>query len=316
MQKGIASKNGGVYYSNPKIFRLSAPVGFCGTNNPEDVRLLKTAINKSGYTFFTGRSIGADSICNHETIEAIRWYQRLLNLSPSGLVQPMDNWFMMAINNAASPGSLPVQKSGILIVNEGQLTFDAEGIDYIKTAAPFRGRNTYPYFSRVLHTPGTVGSGVTLGRGYDMGNRSSGEIFATLRQAGIEEYKAVLCSKAAFRKGDAAVDFIRIYGPFVGEISHIQQVQLFKISYQKKADEARRLYEKLAPDIPGAPGWASLDKKIRDVVVDIFFQGAHSVTALFKAAAGGKEKLARYIRQDAIYMSFEPTRKRLAYLKE
>ncbi|EKY3118253.1 peptidoglycan-binding protein [Cronobacter turicensis] len=314
MHKEVASTKVRRYHAEPKVFRLLAPVGLCGTNNSEDVRSLKKVIDKAGYAFFTGRGIGADSICNHETIEAIRWYQRLLNLSPSGLVQPTDTWFMKALNNVASWGPLPVEKGGILIVNEGQLTFDAEGIDYIRAVVPFRARTTYPYFSRVLHTPGTMSSGVTLGRGYDMGSRSSGEIFATLRQAGIEEYKAVLCSKAAFRKGDAAVDFVRIYGPFVGEISHIQQVQLFKISYQKKAGEARRLYERLSSDIPDAPDWISLDKKIKDVLVDIFFQGAHNVTTLFKAAVGGREKLARHISQDAIYMSFEPTRKRLAYL--
>ena len=57
-----------------------------------------------------------------------------------------------------------------------------------------------PYFSRVLHWPGGV-SGVTLGRGYDMGSRSVGSILSTLRQAGLEEYKCVLCSKAAGFKG-------------------------------------------------------------------------------------------------------------------
>ncbi|EKY3088028.1 hypothetical protein ACOZZ4_002267 [Cronobacter dublinensis] len=59
----------------------------------------------------------------------------------------------------------------------------------------------------------------------------------------------------------------------------------------------------------------SLDKKIKDVLVDIFFQGAHDVTPLFKAAVRGKTDLARHISRDSIYMSFEPTRKRLAYLK-
>lgn len=299
----------------PKIFRVRASVGSCGTNHPEDVKALQVAIINAGYKLATGRTLNADSRCSLETIEAIRWYQRLLNVSPSGLIQPTDIWFIEAINNAASQRSLPAQKGGLVSVNEGQLTFDAEGVDYITVVEPFRARTSYPYFSRVLHTPGNASSGVTLGRGYDMGNRSSGEIFAMLRQAGIEEYKAVLCSKAAFHKGKAAVDFVRVYGPLVGEISHTQQVRLFTLSYQKKAGEAQRLYAKISRDIPGAPGWASLDKKIKDVLVDIFFQGAHDVIPLFKAAVRGKTDLARHISRDSIYMSFEPTRKRLAYLK-
>ena len=51
-----------------------------------------------------------------------------------------------------------------------------------------------------------------------MGSRSSGEIMATLRQAGIEEYKAVICSKAAHLKGRQAGQFVKVYGSLVGEM--------------------------------------------------------------------------------------------------
>lgn len=48
-----------------------------------------------------------------------------------------------------------------LTVPKGQLTFDAEGND----------NNDSPYFSRHIHWPGGV-SGVTIGRGYDLGQQN------------------------------------------------------------------------------------------------------------------------------------------------
>ena len=49
-----------------------------------------------------------------------------------------------------------------LKVPKGQLTFDAEGNDI----------DTSPWFSRKIHWPGGV-SGVTIGRGYDLGQQAS-----------------------------------------------------------------------------------------------------------------------------------------------
>lgn len=99
---------------------------------------------------------------------------------------------------------------------EGQITFDAEGADYMTAVVPFRQQRT-PYFSRILHRPGDISSGVTLGRGYDMGNRSTGEVFATLRGAGLEEYKASLCARAAGLKGKRAGEFVKVYRCLPGD---------------------------------------------------------------------------------------------------
>ncbi|PNS09862.1 hypothetical protein COO59_20620, partial [Mixta theicola] len=109
-----------------------------------------------------------------QTLEAIRWYQRLLNLSPSGLVTPLSVYFMAALK-AMSPYNRPHQRGGMLRVSQGQFTFDNEGLEHSTAAVPFRAVPT-PWFSRVLHWPGGF-SGVTLGRGFDMKLRSAGEIY-------------------------------------------------------------------------------------------------------------------------------------------
>lgn len=148
-----------------------------------------------------------------------------------------------------------------------------------------------------------------------MRERSSGEIYSTLRQAGIEEYKAVICSKAAHLRNRQAAQFVKVYGPLVGEITHEQQIRLFEIAYQRKLGEARSLYSRMARKIPGAPLWNALDRKIRDVVVDIFYQGVYDAPGLIKTAVEGKSALVSFILNIPQYRIYEDNRKRVRYLK-
>jgi hypothetical protein len=298
----------------PQVFRLSSSVGACGTNNPDEVKALQSLIKNAGYSQATGRVLTINGRCDSATSEAIIWYQRLLNISPSGLVQPTDTWFMQALNEAGAPHFRSKHKGGPLLVPQGQLTFDAEGVDFITAVEPFRQRR-YPNFSRILQWPPTSSSGVTLGRGYDMGNRSVGEIFSTLRRAGIEEYKAVICSKSAYIKGTHAGQFVKVYGPLVGEITHQQQISLFGLAYQVKLNEAQNLYGRVCRNIPNAPIWEQLEQKVRDVIIDIFYQGVHNARALFQSAIAGKAALIAHIRNSPTYMSFENHRHRIRYLQ-
>jgi len=88
-------------------------------------------INDAGYQFATGRMLPTNGQCDTATTEAIRWYQRVLNVSSNGLVQPTDTGFIRPISEATTPGWRPSNTPGPLRVSEGQITFDAEGTDYI-----------------------------------------------------------------------------------------------------------------------------------------------------------------------------------------
>ena len=294
---------------SPSIFPLKASIGNCGSNDPADVKKFQNTISAAGYELATRRALITNGRCEFETIEAIRWYQRLLNLSPTGLLHPTDAWYMQ-LQASLSPHWRPQHTVGILTVGEGQITFDAEGIDYVTAVEPFR-QHRYPFFSRVLHWPGDNKSGVTLGRGYDMGSRGAGEIFVTLRRAGIEEDKATICSKAAFLRGKKAGLFVTVYGPLMGEITHQQQTALFRISYREKQQYAQRLYSSMQR----SPSWMMLDQRIKAVVVDIFYQGVSNPHGLFRAAAAGKAELIAFILNDGGLMSYEPKRKRIGYLR-
>lgn len=78
------------HYPNPRVFRLTGSVGFCGTNNPDEVKTLQKLIADAGYSQTTGRYITVNGRCDLQTQEAIYWYQRLLNMKPSGLIHPVD----------------------------------------------------------------------------------------------------------------------------------------------------------------------------------------------------------------------------------
>ncbi|WLI78207.1 peptidoglycan-binding protein [Kosakonia sp. H02] len=167
-------------YHQPRVFRLSSTVGECGFNDPGDVKALQIQIKNAGYSQGTGRIINTDGQCIADTLEAIRWFQRLVGMPASGLVYPTDMWFMEALENATSMRWRERHTGGPLQVQEGQLTFDYEGVDYITAVEPFRQPARMPWFSRILHHPSSD-SGVTLGRGYDMKKRSAGSILYMLR---------------------------------------------------------------------------------------------------------------------------------------
>ncbi len=304
------------YYHKPRIFSLTGSVGTCGSNNSEDFAKIQENIIEAGYSRNTGRSIKRDGKCSADTIEAIRWYQRLLNISVTGLVNPTDIWFVEAMENASS-SRRNHSSNGVLSVKEGQLTFDYEGIDYITAVDPFRQPTRMPCFSRILHHP-SIGSGVTIGRGYDMKKRSAGEILFTLRLAGIEEYKSQICAKASFLSGKKAASFIELYGPLVGEITHQQQIRLFELSYKEKKDYAKNVYNRSVANIKNALSWEQIELRIRDVFVDTIYQGNNTANEMSIIIAKGQSRsdIIDYLRND-IYQKKDAQRLalRLRYLQ-
>ncbi|WP_312456710.1 peptidoglycan-binding protein [Pseudescherichia sp.] len=300
-------------YHLPRVIRLTGSVGAFGTNNPDDVKTLQKMIINAGYNQIHGNFLRITGHCGPETNSAIIWYQRLLNMTPSGLLHPQAIWFFNMFSKSISPHWRP-RDIGPLHVREGQITFDAEGLDYLSAVEPFRQPQHMRQFSRILHWTGGA-SGVTIGRGYDMKNRSHGQIIYEFRSAGIEEYKAVICSKASGLQGGNAFQFVKSYGQLVGEISHLQQVRLFEIVYRAKRNETINVYKRLSRHIANAPEWSALDPKVKDVVVDIFYQGVHNTMELFKAAINGTKALMKLIESDASYMLFENNRQRLKYLR-
>lgn len=148
--------------------------------------------------------------------------------------------------------------------SRGLLTFEAEGTE------------GGPYHSRKPHVPSTS-SGVTIGRGYDMKERSGSGIVAHLQQAGLSATDAEKFRNAAGKSGQGAKDFIKNNALTDFEITGAQQLTLFNIVYAELEADTRRLATKDdVTELYGVTNWDALNPVIKDVLIDMRFRGDYT----------------------------------------
>ena len=192
-------------------------------------------------------------------------------------------------------------------VSKGQITFDAEGNDIEKSL----------YFSRVIHWPGNALSGVTIGRGYDMGNRTRFEVKRDMIRAGILESQAESLSKGAGLKGLKARAFVDTYQDEIGKITHAQQVGLFDNIYSEYEERAVRNYNKWTAGQRDRVEWGRLDQPIRDILVDFVYQGFTRGPNPMRAGMNNDyDELIRYIEGTPAIKQYERGRNRAGYLSD
>lgn len=146
----------------------------------------------------------------------------------------------------------------------GLVTWDSEGTE--------GGR----FHSRTLCVP-SDSSGLTIGRGYDMKERSAASIAADLSAAGVAAADAAKISKAAGLSGAAAKKFIADQQLSRFEISKPAQVALFMTTYNALKADVARICAK--PDVVatfGACDLAKTDPAIVDILVDLRFRGDYT----------------------------------------
>src|SRR5690349_3463248 len=115
----------------------------------------------------------------------------------------------------------------IPLPDRGLLTFDAEGTE--------GGR----FHSRKPHVP-SPGSGLTIGRGYDIAGRNRAKAQADLTRAGLSDKDAAALAAAVGLRGAMASEFIARNNLKDFEITPQQQKVLFEITYaQAEADLVR-----------------------------------------------------------------------------
>jgi len=153
-----------------------------------------------------------------------------------------------------------------LEVPHGQLTFDAEGNNVPGS----------PYYSRVAHCPGGI-SGVTIGRGYDLGHRGSkSTIVSEFEQAGV----AIGPWEGAIGlKGSEAQTWLSANKSSLPEITLEQQYKLFNFSYNALLADVKRISSKAdVLQVYGATDFNTLNPAIQDTVADLRFRGDYSGT--------------------------------------
>ncbi len=189
---------------------------------------------------------------------------------------------------------------------KGTLTYNAEG-------------NNIPgsqFYSRVIHWPGNAESGVTLGRGYDMGSRSESAIYNDMITSGIDSTTAKKISLATGYKGSAANVFVSDNKVDIGEITEEQQINLFKLIYPGYVTRTIANYNAWTSEVATAKKWEQLDDVIKEVLVDFVYQGfTKGPNPMLAGANNDKVELINYIKNTPGISRYEPGRHRAKYLE-
>ncbi|MFI8746256.1 pesticin C-terminus-like muramidase [Pseudomonas sp. NPDC077186] len=242
-----------------------------------------------------------DWVEEKKRIQALSWWSDVAG--KYGISTDGKAWHLQAL---ALIGAFSTAEKVIPTIKEGQITFDAEGNNI----------PTSPYFSRVIHWPGNDLSGVTLGRGYDMGSRTESEIYSHMKNAGIKDDQATKISQAFGKKGAAAQQFVRENKASIGEITVEQEIILFNTIYPDYVERAIKNYNYWTSIESNRVEWSALDQAIRDVLVDFVYQGFTKGPNPMKAGMkNDKEELIRYIENTPAISQYEPGRNRVRYLR-
>lgn len=146
--------------------------------------------------------------------------------------------------------------------DRGGLTFDSEGTE--------GGR----FHSRSLHVP-NASSGLTIGRGYEMGSKRQRQIAADWVAAGVDAPRAKLISGAASLRGENAKKFIKDNELEDFEISQQSQKALFDMTYRVEEESARVVCQR-ADAKYGKCNWDALNPAIRELIVDLEYRGDYT----------------------------------------
>jgi hypothetical protein len=154
----------------------------------------------------------------------------------------------------------------------GGVTFKSEGTD--------TPNNSY---SREPHLPPSP-SGITIGRGYDLGQHTAQKIRSALTRSGMSASDIALLAGAAGKKGSDAAAYMQA-NPALAQIrlTREQQYLLYLQTYEEQSKVAEQLYNDHVKN--GGTDWDKLDPLIRDTLVDLKYRGDfHNVSATNPAA--------------------------------
>ncbi|MFS8068109.1 MAG: hypothetical protein ACMG6S_17285, partial [Byssovorax sp.] len=111
-------------------------------------------------------------------------------------------------------------------------------------------------------------SGVTLGAGYDMGQRSATEIKADLIGAGVSAADAALLSGGAGKKGSPAKEWVDANVATLPKITKDVAKSLYELIYPEYVDRAKKVVAEWGGN------WDVYSMKMKEVLVDLKYRGS------------------------------------------
>lgn len=192
---------------------------------------------------------------------------------------------------------------------EGLLTYMAEGNNI----------SSSEYYSRKIHWPGNTsqcekfGSGVTIGRGYDLKHRSKSEVISDLTFAGVPIEKAKEIAEGSKNSHCAAGDFVKNNRGSISPITEQQQIRLFEKTYATYLNDSIVFYHRYKKK--DSVAWGDLNQALKDVLVDMKYQGRLEVGMVAVFGKNDKKEVTNLIRNSAKLTSDESARQRISYLE-
>lgn len=149
----------------------------------------------------------------------------------------------------------------------GEVTWESEGAE------------GGPYHSRCFTVPSTS-SGLTVGRGYDMKEKTQKKISEDMTAIGLAQTQADTIKKAAGLSGTSAGSFVVENDLLDFQLTPEQQLALFKISYDGLVKDVKRISADAANVSEyGSVNWENLNSIIKDITVDLRFRGDYTKTS-------------------------------------
>ncbi|MFC0138922.1 hypothetical protein ACFFJN_01615 [Erwinia mallotivora] len=99
-----------------------------------------------------------------------------------------------------------------------------------------------------------------------------------------------------------------------GEITEIQQLRLFQIIWSEYFNNASDFYYRRK--MPGSLPWDKLAPEIKEVFVDMFYQGRMTIDRVKFFTNNDKNEIIKLIRSNSLLTGDEVGRKRIKYLVE
>ncbi|WP_414500775.1 MULTISPECIES: pesticin C-terminus-like muramidase [unclassified Zymobacter] len=202
---------------------------------------------------------------------------------------------------------------------KGLFTFRAEGSNTPSST----------YYSRKIHWPGKTSfctvnnSGVTIGRGYDLGSRIKSTVYMDLINSGADKETAEKISEGAGLHACSAMQFVADNRDKIKEISEQTQLNLFNLIYPGYEDNAKGFYHRQIENrykkdktFPKPETWDNLDGKVKEIFVDVFYQGQMSLNFAKLCSQNNRKSLADFIESSSKYNQYENGRHRAKYLRE
>ena len=247
---------------------ITGSVGKSGKNREKDVRLIKALLNVYFRVKDKSKVMKITSTSDEAFIEAIssfqKDHQKIAN--PDGQVTSRASKSFRALvdfmKSRRTVKAITPPKKAIV-------TWEAEG------------QEGGVFHSRVLHVPPGE-SGLTIGRGYDMANRTKGGIEHHLKQAGVDAAKSAVIAKANGLKKSNAQQFIIDNDLLDFEITPDAQLKLFNTVYAELEKDVIRICSGQKSKVAKAYGivdWDKLDEAIKVILIDMRFRGDYNLTA-------------------------------------